>query len=126
MTKNKKPIDPSSQKKHSLAAPLKKRKSLFGFGKDLANGAIGYIRGYDDYGAPINLNYKGSETFQTFPGGLLSFIIRFILTCYGILRWVAMVQKKDWTITQQNVVADIESLKEPQRFSQFTNISMAL
>ena len=48
------------------------------------------------------------------------------MVSYTALRLDAMLQKKDWSITQQMIVADIEQIKEPKPFNELTNISLAL
>ena len=72
------------------------------------------------------MNYKGSETFQTLPGGVLSLAVWMILMSYTILKFSAMMEKKDWSIIQQTIVTDIEDIKQPKHFKNFSNISMAL
>jgi hypothetical protein len=37
--------------------------SIFRFGSKITNGVFGYLRRQDDYGEPIQLNYKGEQTF---------------------------------------------------------------
>ena len=86
-------------------------------GSALASGTLNYIKSYDEYGQPISLNYQGSETFQTLPGGLLSVAVRIILICYTLLKFTAMTDKKDWAITQQTIVTEIEDIKQPKPFN---------
>jgi hypothetical protein len=85
-------------------------------GSNLTSGTLNYIKSYDEYGQPISLNYEGSETFQTLPGGLLSLTVRIILICYTLLNFTAMTEKKDWTITQQTIVTEIDDIKKPKLF----------
>ena len=66
----------------------------------ISSGALDYVRGKDDYGHPIVLNYKGDDTFKTLPGGMLSIAMYYVLIFYGLLRINAMVEKVDWSITQ--------------------------
>lgn len=37
-----------------------------------------------------------------------------------------MINFKDWKITQQTIVAEIDEIRQPKYFEEFTNISMAL
>ena len=53
-------------------------------------------------------------------------VVRFILVAYTLLRFEAMILKKDWSITQQTIVASVDEIKQPKPFDQLTNISMAL
>ena len=96
------------------------------FGSSITSKTVNYIKSYDEYGQPISLNYQGSETFQTLPGGLLSLVVRIILISYTILKFSAMTEKKDWSIIQQTIVTDIEDIKQPKHFKNFTNVTMAL
>ena len=96
------------------------------FGSSMTSRASNYIRSFDEYGQPISLNYLGSETFQTLPGGLLSLAVRIILISYTILKFSSMTEKKDWSIIQQTIVTDIEDIKRPKHFENFTNVSMAI
>ena len=64
-----------------------------------SNTCLGFVRGKDEYGHPIVLNYKGDDTFKTLPGGILSILMQFLLIFYGLLRLNAMIEKVDWSIT---------------------------
>jgi hypothetical protein len=68
----------------------------------------------------------GDDTFKTLPGGLLSIFINIVLLSYSVLKFSDMVNKVNWQITQQTVVAPIDSLREDHRFSDHPNVSMAL
>ena len=92
----------------------------------MTSGALDYIRSHDEYGQPISLNYQGSESYQTLPGGVISILVLIIMVSYTALRLDAMLQKKDWSITQQMIVAEIEQIKELKPFNELTNISLAL
>ena len=57
---------------------------------------------------------------------MISILVLVIMVSYTALRLDAMLQKKDWSIIQQMIVADIEKIKEPKPFNELTNISLAL
>ena len=85
-----------------------------------------FIRQCDFYGSPIQLNYRGNPTFQSLPGGLISIFVRLMMLSYTLLQFWAMHQKKEWSITQQTVVADLTELTQEWPFRDNTNISMGL
>ena len=60
------------------------------------SGFLDFVKGRDDYGHPIVLNYKGDDTFKTLPGGILSILMKLLLVLYGLLRINAMHRKIDW------------------------------
>ena len=64
----------------------------------LVSAPLAYVRGKDEYGHPIELNYKGEHTFKTLPGGILSILLKFLLVFYGLLSVNSMVQKVNWSI----------------------------
>jgi hypothetical protein len=53
---------------------------------------------------------NGSDSFQTFPGGLLSIFLNVVIIGYSIIRYIAMAERQDWSITQQTIVADLSDL----------------
>ena len=59
-----------------------------------------YIRSYDMFGVPITLNYKGSDTYQTMAGGLISIISYCALFAYALLQFKYMHFKEDWSLIQ--------------------------
>ena len=40
----------------------------------------------DSYGYPITFNYRGSDTYQTFPGGLLSMFCSIAVFSYFLMK----------------------------------------
>ena len=62
------------------------------------------IKEKDVYGQPISLNFKGSETFNTLPGGILSIFMSVLLVAYFVLRLKQMVQRDNWTLNTQDIL----------------------
>jgi hypothetical protein len=60
---------------------------------------LDYFRDQDVYGAPITLNYQGSDTYKTLPGGLISFSFGLIFSSYCLVQFVAMMDLENWSIT---------------------------
>lgn len=60
---------------------------------------LGCIRNQDQYGEGITLNYQDDDSYRTIPGGVLSIIFKILFYSYIILKWSAMTNKKDWTLT---------------------------
>jgi hypothetical protein len=100
--------------------------SLQAFIKKGAGKLITAVRNQDRFGQSVALNFEGNETYRTVPGGILSMLFLLIMFGYSVMRAESMINKRDWTITQQTVVASLESLQAERSFNQLTNISMAI
>ena len=89
---------------------------------------LGCVRGQDQYGQGIVLNYQDDDTFKTVPGGILSVIFKILFYSYVILKWNAMSYKKDWNITIQELVSHHSLLEYGHQFSKpmYKNISMGI
>ena len=57
-----------------------------------------FVRGFDKYGQPVTLNINGSETYQTFPGGVITLGIYFMMIMYCLLKFFYMVEKQEWSL----------------------------
>ncbi len=55
--------------------------------KKYSNRFVNCVKRRDRFGEPILLNYKGQNTFNTFPGGLISITMMTILTLYFGLKF---------------------------------------
>ena len=87
-----------------------------------------FIKDRDLYGQPITLNYQGSDSYQTIPGGLLSMILLISVLAYTFLKGKYMVDKEEWSLIQQTVMATKGDLITPKRLneSEFRNISIGI
>ena len=57
-----------------------------------------YVASKDDFGTGVALNFRGEETYNTFPGGLLSMIMMAAAYAYTIMKFKAMVNIEDWSL----------------------------
>ena len=57
-----------------------------------------FVKNRDLYGAPVSLNYKGNDTFKTFPGGVLSILLLFLVAAYAFLKAKYMVDMEEWQL----------------------------
>jgi hypothetical protein len=84
------------------------------------------IKEKDDYGYPITFNYRGSDTFQTFPGGLFSIFATLCVFSYFILKGKQMLQRENWTLVTQNVLNSKKELSIPYDMKDMKNVTFAL
>ena len=64
----------------------------------MVQGLNDYTKGYDSFGTPVSLNFRGEDTFNTIPGGILSMIMMAMAYCYGIMKLKEMVFVEDWSL----------------------------
>ena len=57
-----------------------------------------YLKSLDIYGVPVSFNYKGSETFQTMPGAVLSIVFRVMAITYLVFKGANLAFDKDWWV----------------------------
>ena len=84
------------------------------------------LKSIDSFGHPIQVNYKGEETFKSQVGGLLS-LLSLALTLVLVVRAVnEMVVMEEPTLTEFSKPLQMEDRKElvPVRFSDFDLIFM--
>ena len=55
-----------------------------------------YIKSHDQFGSTVNLNFDGSDAFQTCPGGCLSLFVTMCFLSYAILQAKYMYNKEQW------------------------------
>ena len=89
-------------------------RSFLKFGNNVAKGTGNTIRERDIYGQPISLNYEGSDWFKTVPGGLLSILLIVLIAAYAFLKGKYMVDKEEWSLIQQTVMAGKGDLATPK------------
>lgn len=110
---------------------MRKKKTRSTFGGLLSKSSdyiTDTVTSKDIYGQPVVLNYKGEDTFKTFPGGLLSIFVILAIFMYTVLKTLQMVQVQNWSLTQQVVVSEETELKNPKFFneSQYSNLTVSL
>jgi hypothetical protein len=64
------------------------------------------ITNIDSYGTPINLTYNRKTTFQSFIGGSVTLICKFVISIFLILK-LNSVYNKDSTIQNYSFVRDL-------------------
>ena len=103
-------------------------RSFMKFGKNFAKYSGDSIRDRDIYGQAISLNYKGNDTFKTVPGGLLSILLLILILAYTFLKGKYMVDKEEWSLIQQTVMASKQDLALPKNLSNntYSNITLAI
>lgn len=92
----------------------------------LYNRFLSAVRDQDIFGQPIPLTYDGSDTFKTFPGGVLSILVFLCMLFYFVLKLKYMINKEEWKLIQQEVLSTPEELKLPLDFRDFSNVSIGL
>ena len=70
----------------------------------MVQGAVDYTVGYDAFGTGVSLNFRGEETMNTLPGGILSMIMMVMFYCYTIMKFKEMIFVEDWSLTQQTIL----------------------
>ena len=76
----------------------KNKRSFLKFGEKKVSYFGELIKEKDMYGQPITLNYQGSDTYKTIPGGILSIILLVCVIAYGFLKGKYMVDKEEWSL----------------------------
>ena len=60
---------------------------------------VGFVRDRDIYGQAVTLNYKGDDTFKTFPGGILSLFVTLAVLSYAALKTKYLTDRENWSLT---------------------------
>ena len=84
------------------------------------------IKSYDSFGTPISVNYKGSDSYQTIPGGIITLIARIFLLYVATTKFIQLYSRSDPNFTPYTVQTDLS--KEPKlnwKDNKF-NFSMSL
>ena len=61
----------------------------------------------------MNLNYRGDDTFKTFPGGILSLVMTIMVLCYFTMKTKQMILRESWKLVQQTVITNKQELTSP-------------
>ena len=77
----------------------KHARSVWGIGNKVKEKSVEYVKSKDSYGQPVQLFYKGDDTFKTCPGGCISIFIIFTMFCYTVLKFKAMILYEDWEVS---------------------------
>ena len=68
------------------------------------------VRGQDQFGSNISLNFKGEDQLKTLPGGFISLFVSLCLISYLFLKLKLMVNAEEWVLQQQRVLSSTEEL----------------
>ena len=74
-----------------------------------------FIRGFDSYGEPINVNYRGSNSYQTLLGGFLSIMVLTLVTLFTIVKTQQLILRASPTITTIEEV--VSYLTDDEKFN---------
>ena len=79
---------------------LSKRSNIFDRFKNSGSNLLNFIRNMDNYGVPVKLNFKGKDSYQTLPGGILSLILLLLMATFTAIKGKRLLMKEDWIINQ--------------------------
>ena len=69
------------------------------------------IKGYDEYGYKVHLNFNGNgETVNTVPGGILSFLLTWIFRIYLVSRIITLWNNNNSKFLTVSFPTDYEEL----------------
>ena len=84
-----------------LRDPKTQQKKRLGIWKLIKKGGTSVndsVKGQDAFGTGVALNFRGEETFNTFPGGIMSIVMLFASLCYTFMKAKEMIYVQDWTL----------------------------
>ncbi len=67
------------------------------------------IKKQDSFGVPITLNYKGSSTYQSLFGGVMSIISKCLVLAYFGTQINTVYQKSSYAVTSTQSFIDLDS-----------------
>ena len=85
-----------------------------------------YIRGKDAFGTGVSLNFKGEDTFNTIPGGLMSVIMMLFVYSYCIMKFKEMILVETWSLTQQTILNDKSEIVANYTTKDMANLTLAI
>jgi len=77
---------------------MKKRSTLISKVKHVAQKLGDTVRGQDQFGSSITLNFKGEDSFKTLPGGFISLLLSLCFVSYLFLKLKLMVNSEEWKL----------------------------
>ena len=83
---------------------------------------INRVRGCDQFGAPISLNFDGKTSYNTLGGGIASLCLRALILSYLAMQLLAVFNYDDPTISSFTIIEDRTQMKEPMSFEDY-NVS---
>ena len=92
--------------------PNRGRHSFLQFTSNMGNKTKNYVKSKDIFGQSVNINFAGSGTHKTVPGGLISLFVSLCFYSYSILMFKDMINKESWSLTQQQVLQSSSELEQ--------------
>ena len=71
------------------------------------------VRGCDQFGASISLNYQGGSTFRMIGGGLASIALKLLIFTFFCMQLMAVVTYKDPQVSNFEVMESRAYMDEP-------------
>lgn len=84
------------------------------------------IKGIDLYGEKINLTYEGSETYKTYPGAFVSFIVLLVMVAYSIYRGVILINKMNPDVSKKSFLRDLNLAGDIKPYESGYNIAFGI
>ena len=104
----------------------KKRKDPLEKLSDSMNSLPQTITGQDMFGTDIHMNYRGDDTFRTFPGGLISIFCLAVSFAYFGMKLKQMVLRENWTLVSQNILSTKQEMIQPYKREDMKNLTLSL
>ena len=76
------------------------------------------LRNQDEFGEPITLNYKGSDTLKTIPGALISILAKAFLALVLWIMSTYILKRSNWSMTDQEVIIEEDDFKNEMNIGQ--------
>ena len=71
------------------------------------------LRSCDVFGVPVSLKLDGSTNFTTSCGGIISILLKILITAYFCMQLLALVNYSDPSISSYTLLDTRESMEEP-------------
>ena len=80
--------------------------------KKTKKGISNCLRERDSFGQPVVLNYKGSDTFKTHIGGVLSLVYTAFILGFLVIKGQNIMRNDNLEIEKQTMILEDEELKK--------------
>ena len=65
---------------------------------------LSWIRSFDDYGEPIDINYKGDTTYKTYTGAVFTLALKGFMIAFTIINLISLFTYSNPQIIQVRTV----------------------
>ena len=69
----------------------------------MASCFIAFLKNRDNFGTPVQLNFKGKVTHTTWPGAIITILTRLVVLSYVVVKLDILVNKKEPEALQYTV-----------------------